>query len=106
MREYTSVGLRIGSFQRKGAETQRRKARLFFASLPPCVSALASFLFLLLPAVASAQTNWDDPTLADAVQDVDLIVLARASAVANNGAAYVVEKTIKGPNRDGERQHR
>jgi hypothetical protein len=45
---------------------------------------------------------WDDPTLAHAVRDADLIVLAKAGKVATNGAAYRVERTLKGPKRDGE----
>lgn len=65
----------------------------------PCLLAL-----LLAGAPARAQvdsTTWEDPTLAEAVLDADLIVLAEAAAVAKNGAAYRVLRTLKGPKRDG-----
>jgi hypothetical protein len=62
----------------------------------------ALLLVLSAAAPAAAQTTWNDPTLADAARQADLIVLARAKAVARNGAAYVVEETLKGPSRDGE----
>jgi len=64
--------------------------------------ALGLLCAVALPAPAQVDsTTWEDPTLAAAVLDADLIVLAEAAAVAKNGAAYKVLRTLKGPKRDG-----
>ena len=64
--------------------------------------ALGLLCALALPARAQVDsTTWEDPTLAAAVLDADLIVFAEAAAVAKNGAAYKVLRTLKGPKRDG-----
>lgn len=63
--------------------------------------ALLALLGLAQPAQAQVRgLRWDDPTLAAAVADADLIVLARALRIARNGVAYEVERTIKGPRKD------
>jgi HEAT repeat protein len=72
----------------------------------PVKSVLVSLALIFAGATSlSAQVDaltWEDPTLADAVRDADLIVLAEAKAVATNGVAYVVKRTLKGPTKDGK----